>query len=188
MDCDQCSTRQIQLWTTHPQRDSGVTAEGGRPSSFRAPAAGWSAPAGTRPARRLHRRAAAVIPARPSNGRDRAPTPVGRRRRRVRSACSPSRRPPAGATEHRHRSAPPENSGDAERLGHAFPRIGLYDVVVDAAGASQPRPGPSSSSPPRPPARSQRALGQRRARWMTMFHREVTVIPSLGTAATTGDE
>ncbi|CUU58437.1 2-desacetyl-2-hydroxyethyl bacteriochlorophyllide A dehydrogenase [Parafrankia irregularis] len=185
MECELCRTGRYNLCDTHRQRALGATADGGMAEQFRAPAerlvpipagldlhdaslvepasVAWHAVrlAGTGPATRV-----AVVGA----GALGLMAVAGARAQGA----------PEVAVDARH----PHQAEAAERLGATLGPVGLYEVVVEAAGT---------------PSGLARAvelvapggivvcigvqLGKVEVDWGTLFHREARLLPSMGYCA-----
>jgi 2-desacetyl-2-hydroxyethyl bacteriochlorophyllide A dehydrogenase len=182
MDCDQCRAGRYNLCPTHPQRALGLSVDGGMAEQFRAPATSLvPLPAG------LDVRDACIVePASVSWHALRLAAAGPHTRVAVVGAGALGLLAVAGARrqgaediaiEARH----PHQAEAGERLGaHPAPH-GLYDVVVEAAGTPDSLARAVDLVAPHGIVVSVGVyLGKVELDWMTLFHREARVLPSLG--------
>ncbi len=182
MECAQCLRGAYNLCPTHGERALGVTADGGMAEQFRAPAARLiPLPPG------LELRDAAIVePASVSwhavrlagSGPGKRVAVVGSGRAR---SARRRGRPPHGCRGRRDRSAPSPSAGG----GRAAGRAGRHRRRLRRRRGSGRLEGE-----PRPGDRARRArgtivvlgvhLGTVELDWMPLFHKEASIIPSLG--------
>jgi 2-desacetyl-2-hydroxyethyl bacteriochlorophyllide A dehydrogenase len=182
MDCEQCLLGRYNLCPTHPQRALGVTADGGMVERFRVPATSLvPLPPG------LDARDACIVePASVSwhalrlaaTGPHTRVAVVGAGALGLLAVAGGRRQ---GATDIAIDARHPHQAETAERLGARVSPTGLYDVVVDAAGSPASLARSVELVAPRGTVVAVSVhLGKVELDWMTMFHREARVIPSLG--------
>ncbi len=182
MECEQCLAGRYNLCPTHAERALGVTVDGGMAEQFRAPAQNLvELPPG------LDVRDASIVePASVSwhalklagTGPDTRVAVVGAGALGLLAVAGARRQ---GADEVALVARHPHQREAGERLGARIGSHGEYDVVVEAAGT------------PEGIARAVELVGRggtivvvgvHMARveldWMTLFHREARVVPSLG--------
>ena len=188
MECAQCVRGAYNLCPTHGQRALGISADGGMAEHFRAPAARMvPLPAGVDV-----RDASIVEPAAVSwHALRLAQTGPGTRVAVVGAgalgllAVAGARR--LGAADVALVARHPHQKEAGERLGASPGSIGLYDVVVEAAGtqASLAQCGELVA-----PGGTIVVLGVHfgpvQLDWMPLFHKEARVVPSLGYCAHDG--
>jgi 2-desacetyl-2-hydroxyethyl bacteriochlorophyllide A dehydrogenase len=188
MECDQCLEGNYNLCPTHGERALGINADGGMAERFRAPAArlvplpegleiadasivepasvSWHALrlGGTGPGKRI-----AVVGA----GALGLLAVAGARRLGAEDV----------ALEARH----PHQREAGERLGASLGASGVYDVVVEAAGTPASLAQCAQLVAPRGTIVVLGVhFGPVQLDWMPLFHREASVIPSLGYCAREG--
>jgi 2-desacetyl-2-hydroxyethyl bacteriochlorophyllide A dehydrogenase len=188
MDCDQCAKGAYNLCPTHGQRALGMNADGGMVERFRAPG-----PRLVRLPPGLDVRDAAIVePAAVSwHALRLAGTAPGKRVAVVGGgalgllAVAGARR--LGGAEVALEARHPHQIEAGERLRAQTGPVGLYDIVVEAAGtpASLARCGELVA-----PGGTIVVLGVHfgpvQIDWMPLFHREARLIPSLGYCAHDG--
>jgi 2-desacetyl-2-hydroxyethyl bacteriochlorophyllide A dehydrogenase len=185
MTCEQCRRGAYNLCPTHTQRALGIFADGGMSEQFRAPAERLvPLPAGLDV-----RDACLVEPGSVSwHALRLAGTGPGSRVAVVGAGAlgllgaAGARRLGAGvvAVEARH----PHQRTAAERLGARVGTEGLYDVVLEAAGTVESLARATELVAPGGTIVVVGVhYGPVQVEWMTMFHREARLIPSLGYCA-----
>jgi 2-desacetyl-2-hydroxyethyl bacteriochlorophyllide A dehydrogenase len=183
MACDQCLAGRYNLCPTHTQRALGVTADGGMAEQFRAPAERLvPLPSGLDVAD-----AAIVEPASVSwhalrlgdTGPGSRVAVVGAGALGLLAAAGARRQ---GADEVAVEARHPHQREAAERLGATVGTDGLYDVVVEAAGNPASLARAIELVAPRGTvvAVGVHLGGPVELDWSTLFHREASVVPSLG--------
>jgi threonine dehydrogenase-like Zn-dependent dehydrogenase len=182
MECEQCRRGFYNLCPTHSQRALGVTADGGMAEQFRAPRERLvPVPPG------LDLRDAPIVePATVSwHALRLGGTAPGKRVAVVGAgalgllAVAGARRMGADdvALEARH----PHQREVGERLGARIGADGVYDVVVEAAGSEASLARSIELAAPRGTVVVLGVhLGAVSLDWMPLFHREASVVPSLG--------
>ncbi|MGZ4694282.1 MAG: zinc-dependent alcohol dehydrogenase [Acidimicrobiales bacterium] len=182
MECEQCSRGAYNLCPTHGQRALGVTADGGMAEQFRAPAARLVAlPPG------LDVRDASIVePASVSwHALHLAEAGPGKRVAVVGAgalgllAVAGAHRMGADdvALEARH----PHQREAGARIGARIGTDGAYDVVVEAAGTQESLARAIELVAPRGTIVVLGVhFGTVALDWMPLFHREASIIPSLG--------
>jgi len=180
--CGPCRDGRYNLCPTHIHRALGITADGGMAEHFRAPAERLiPIPDGLD-----IRDASLVEPTSVSwhalglakTGADTRVAIVGAGALGLLAVAGARRRgAPEVAIEARH----PHQQAAAERLGARIGTDEGYDVVLDAAGTAESLDRAVELVGPRGTVVSVGVhLGKVGIDWMTLFHREAAVIPSLG--------
>jgi threonine dehydrogenase-like Zn-dependent dehydrogenase len=184
MECEQCRSGAYNLCPTHAERALGVSVDGGMAEQFRAPSARLiELPGG------LDVRDAPIVePGAVSwHGLRLAGAGPGKRVAVVGAgalglfAVAGARRLGGDvALEARH----PHQREAGERLGAHIGTDGLYDVVVEAAGTTESLARAVDLVAPRGTVVVLGVhLGTVEVNWMPMFHREASLLPSLGYCA-----
>jgi 2-desacetyl-2-hydroxyethyl bacteriochlorophyllide A dehydrogenase len=182
MECEQCARGRYNLCPTHGQRALGVGVDGGMSEQFRAPAARLvPVPPG------LDLRDAPLVePASVSwhaarlggTDRDTRVAVVGAGALGLLAVASARR---MGATDIALEARHPHQWEAAERLGARAGCDGVYDVVIEAAGTAQSFARAIELVAPRGTIVVLGVhLGTVELDWMPLFHREASIIPSLG--------
>jgi threonine dehydrogenase-like Zn-dependent dehydrogenase len=188
MECAQCRRGAYNLCPTHAQRALGIFADGGMAEQFRAPSERLvPLPAGLE-----LRDASLVEPGSVSwHALRLAGTGAGSRVAVVGAGALGLLGVPGarrlGATEVAVEARHPHQKEAAERLGAHVGAEGLYDVVLEAAGTTESlaRCGELVA-----PGGTIVVVGVHygpvQVDWMTLFHREARLVPSLGYCAHDG--
>ena len=188
MECEQCLAGTYNLCPTHGERALGVTADGGMAEQFRAP-----------PARHVPlppgldvRDASIVEPATVSwhalrlglTGPGTRVAVVGGGALGLLAVAGAHR---LGASDVALEARHPFQWEAGERLGARAGTDGLYDVVIEAAGSASSLARAAELVAPRGTIVVLGVhLGNVELPWMPLFHREASVVPSLGYCAHDG--
>jgi 2-desacetyl-2-hydroxyethyl bacteriochlorophyllide A dehydrogenase len=182
MECEQCARGRYNLCPTHGQRALGVSVDGGMSEQFRAPP-GRLVPV---PSGLDLRDAPLVEPASVSwhavrlggTGPDTRVAVVGAGALGLLAVASARRMGATGvALEARH----PRQWEAGERLGARAGAQGTYDVVVEAVGTPAGMARAIELVAPRGTIVVLGVhLGTVELDWMPLFHREASIVPSLG--------
>lgn len=188
MACDQCARGAYNLCPTHSERALGYSADGGMAEQFLAPQVRLVPLPDSLPLRN----ASIVEPASVSwHALNLAETGPGKRVAVVGSgalgllAAAGALR--MGAAEVALEARHPHQQAAGERIGARIGTSGTYDVVIEAAGTEASLARCADIAAPRATISVLGVhFGPVQLNWMTLFHHETRLIPSLGYCAHDG--